>query len=400
MLCIFLLGCLPALAQKELKVVRTSVKAGKSAEALKEIQRLCGDSTWRDNPGVYALAYQAHRLNYNAQNEKMYLRQKADTMAYFKAIQGMFHSAQKCDSIERVLWQRNRKKPRHHMAHTAELYDLMPNLNSSVAYFYSHSCYDEAADVADRVLNLSADSVFWGKNSRPDQTTLQRQLAALVYVRSCYQMKRYESMFRRDGAALEYEPTRAEVREELAVARLQMGDSLAYRDSLRRAIAFHPTRPSFYNRLRSCYLRHSEYDKILKLARFVLQSDSSRIDCRHDEIVSLYLLKEYEQVHKPASALIAIAPDDAIANYYLAMVYVHAAREVPVPIKRTNKNYRRLVAERNKLYAKARPPMEIYRKAKPDAVKFWGQPLYDIYLNLNLGKEFEEVSRIMSSEKP
>jgi len=33
------------------------------------------------------------------------------------------------------------------------------------------------------------------------------------------------------------------------------------------------------------------------------------------------------------------------------------------------------------------------KTAAPDAPRLWAPLLYDVYLNLNLGKEFEEISK-------
>ena len=39
--------------------------------------------------------------------------------------------------------------------------------------------------------------------------------------------------------------------------------------------------------------------------------------------------------------------------------------------------------------------MEKYRQLVPDDNARWAPALYRIYLNLNMGKEFEEIDRLM-----
>ena len=48
-----------------------------------------------------------------------------------------------------------------------------------------------------------------------------------------------------------------------------------------------------------------------------------------------------------------------------------------------------------KLYGDARPMMEKYRELAPADQKRWAPALYRIYLNLNMGKQFEEIDRLM-----
>lgn len=43
----------------------------------------------------------------------------------------------------------------------------------------------------------------------------------------------------------------------------------------------------------------------------------------------------------------------------------------------------------------ARPYMEAYRKLAPDEKRKWAPALYRIYLNLNMGKQFEEIDKVM-----
>ena len=50
-----------------------------------------------------------------------------------------------------------------------------------------------------------------------------------------------------------------------------------------------------------------------------------------------------------------------------------------------------------KLYMEARPYMEAYRKLAPDEKRKWAPALYRIYLNLNMGKQFDEIDRVMKT---
>ena len=48
-----------------------------------------------------------------------------------------------------------------------------------------------------------------------------------------------------------------------------------------------------------------------------------------------------------------------------------------------------------KMYTKARPYMERYRQLCPEQQQRWGPALYRIYLNLNLGRQFDEIDRLL-----
>ena len=44
------------------------------------------------------------------------------------------------------------------------------------------------------------------------------------------------------------------------------------------------------------------------------------------------------------------------------------------------------------------PCMEKVRELQPDMVDRWASPLYRIYLNLNKGKEFDEMDKILKKK--
>ena len=46
-------------------------------------------------------------------------------------------------------------------------------------------------------------------------------------------------------------------------------------------------------------------------------------------------------------------------------------------------------------YQKALPYVEKYRQLVPDEKEKWGPVLYRIYLNLNMGKQFDEIDRLL-----
>ena len=48
-----------------------------------------------------------------------------------------------------------------------------------------------------------------------------------------------------------------------------------------------------------------------------------------------------------------------------------------------------------KYYRQALPYIEMYRKRCPDRKDKWALPLYTIYLNLNMGKQFDEIDKIL-----
>lgn len=53
------------------------------------------------------------------------------------------------------------------------------------------------------------------------------------------------------------------------------------------------------------------------------------------------------------------------------------------------------IKARRKLFQQALKPMEKVRELSPESIDRWGNPLYRIYLNLNMGKKFEEIDTLL-----
>ena len=51
------------------------------------------------------------------------------------------------------------------------------------------------------------------------------------------------------------------------------------------------------------------------------------------------------------------------------------------------------------LYKRSLKYLERYRELAPDEQRRWAMPLYTIYLNLNMGKEFDEINEIIRKNR-
>ena len=82
------------------------------------------------------------------------------------------------------------------------------------------------------------------------------------------------------------------------------------------------------------------------------------------------------------------------AYFNIATVYLNQALALEME-NEPRKNRMRLT----ELYQQARPYMEAYRKLAPEDSKRWAPALYRVYLNLNMGKRFDEIDGILKKMK-
>ena len=85
--------------------------------------------------------------------------------------------------------------------------------------------------------------------------------------------------------------------------------------------------------------------------------------------------------------------NDSVAevNYNAGLAYFNRAVELDKNTQLSRKRHQEIMG----YYQKALPYLEKYRNMEPKAQEKWALPLYTIYLNLNKGKEFDEIDKIM-----
>ena len=121
-----------------------------------------------------------------------------------------------------------------------------------------------------------------------------------------------------------------------------------------------------------------------------LKSDSLNHIFLFAKSTMLLNLGRYAQCLEYSEKVLALDPDMADAWYNAGTACLNIA------LRMDSRKHKKQI---RKMYLKAQPYMEKYRELAPEAVSKWGPALYRIYFNLNLGKQFDEIDRILKGEK-
>ena len=103
--------------------------------------------------------------------------------------------------------------------------------------------------------------------------------------------------------------------------------------------------------------------------------------------------EKYDECIALGDSLLAVNDQLAEPYYNVGSAYFNKALQH----YEQNKGNRNRRKKTNDLYAKALPYIERYRSLRPKFERRWAPMLYTLYLELNKGKEFEEIERIMNS---
>ena len=103
-------------------------------------------------------------------------------------------------------------------------------------------------------------------------------------------------------------------------------------------------------------------------------------------------MERYDECISVCDSIIAQNDTMADAYYTAGVAYVNMAFVLEKKVTNGNSKAKKEMIE---MYKKSLPYMEKFRSLCPDENDKWGAALYNIYFNLNMGKKFEEIDRLL-----
>lgn len=431
--------------QRQMKTIREQLKNQKGGDALKGVVSLRKDSLYTWNPQLLQYGVEACKLLNDKENEKLYLKSNPDTSAFFRTLYDVYAYALLTDSAERcAAWARSASadedratfgahKFRFRKQNRELLTRYYRNLSAAPRYFAMHGMQDEAQRFSALAIDVTQADMM-GRVKSPVATDARLRELAVLHVKACYRQRHHADIERYASLALSDTASRESVIEMLAYAETERGDSLTYAERLKLGHGEYPSNMFFFSRLVDLYLRAGINDSVLVTANSTLESvlEMAQEDAA---LCSIDASNDYGQP-SDAHALDGVResvslPDDAIAqifeakaiayhnngnaqgcideaynilnwnpqhpraDFYIGVSYYRMAEEVSIPMLVTDPAYKAATQERNHLLAQGRPHLEAYRRAMPADSASWAPLLYETYLYLNLGPEFEEISRFI-----
>lgn len=366
--------CLIWAQKKELNQARSSIKSGKYDDAAKVLSNLLKDSTNRTNKRIWLAYYDAVRGQYEQGNEKLYLKQKYDTATFFGNVKKMLTVAEALDSLA----------PEYRKSHSAQQNNYRANLFNGGAFFIHKGKWAEAFEYYQTYIDCSRQPLFEAYHY--DSTDVRLPEAGYWATYCGYKLQdpvltlRHRQLALRDSSKADF------TLQFVAEARKWLKDDELYQATLEEGFGRYPLFPYFFPRLMDVYTSQGQYDKALALADSALAvSDSVELFLFAKSTVLLHL-ERYAESIKYSEALISRNPQLAEPYFNAGTAYVNIAGRLD------QRRERKLM---RKSYEKARPYMEKYRKMMPTEKDKWGPVLYRIYLNLNMGRQFDEIDKLL-----
>ncbi len=367
---------------------RLAIKNSKDLEKNEaNLRKYLQDSQFDNNLDVRAALFDVIKKEYDVNNEKAYLKQKLDTAAFMKTICRLFIVAEHLDSIDAKPNSKGVVAPEYRKKHAAILTPYRKNLLSGGQYFFAHKDWQETWNTLTLYLDCTKQPLFDGQTL---DTAHDITVAYMLCV-SAAQMNDIDKAKLYANDAEKYEHSREATIQMMAELCYAHKDTASYSIYLRKGFRDYPKSKYFFPHLIDYYADREEYANALKYANRAVMKDSTNTLFLMAQHSMMMALNDYDNALVTGIKLLAKNENIPMANYNVGYIYYLRAQKA---LTVGNKPYRQRIKDAQKQYRLCQPYMERYRQLAPDDISRWRPVLYDVYLNLNLGKEFTEIEHL------
>ena len=379
--------------KKEIQTAKDQVKAGKNLDqAAASMKKLLADSANRTNKKIWTIYFDAVRKQYEQGNEKLYLKQKYDTAQLFNYTRQLFEVAFQYDSVETAPDKKGRRDFEFRKGHSDYLAHIRSNLYNGGIWFLNKKKYPDAYKFFDCYIECASQPMFKQRNYGEKDKHLPT--AAYYAVYSGYKMKDPKATLHHSYVALKDTVHYNYMLQYLAETYMLEKDTARYVASLKEGFKRVPTFPYFFPRLVEYYVVRNQLDSAMKVvneALTVVPDSDVYLAAKSNLLLEQGKLQECIEVSKK---VIEVNQKLGDPYYNAGICYFNLAVEQD----KNSHNSRKVKEQVEANYKKALPYLVKYREMEPKEQGKWAFPLYTIYLNLNMGKEFDEIDKVMKQK--
>ncbi len=346
---------------------------------------LLKDSANQDNKRIYEIWLQSVQKQYEQANERFYTHKQQDTAQFFSLVRRMFSIAFRMDSLDMMPDKKGRVAPELRKDVARDMINYWPNLFYGGAYHVRKSDFQKAYDFFETYLDCTHQPLFTGYD--PIFADDSRIAEASYWACYCgYRMNDPLLALRHRELALRDKSKRDMTFQYLAEAWKTLNDDSMYVATLQKGFKEYPTSNYFFPRLMDHYTQIRQYEEALDVVDAALEADSLSELYLYAKSNVLMQLERYAESLDYTDKLLTLNDKQADAYYNGGSAYLNIALHMdPQRHKKQLKD----------MYQKALPYMEKYRALAPTEIQKWGPALYRIYFNLNMGKQFDEIDKIL-----
>ena len=352
------------------------------------------------NPDTWYTAGKIQEQIYNKENEKMYLQQPYDQAKFFGSLSKMFDYFLVCDSLEQIPNEKGNVVAKYRPEMMELLSRIRINLVSGGVTYFNDNNNEKAFELFSKYIDV-ADAPLFASLNYAETDTLMAEIAYYATLAGL-KLEDYNKALKYVDLAMKKEDVAQKAIEYKAMSYINLGDTVNWINALKEGVEKYPSVEYFYSNLISYYNNSGDTNDLVAFADEMLAKNPLPIF----RFVKGYVYqnqKEYDKAVEEYKVCIEQDPNYTGAYRNLGICYCQMAQDLSdaasaLDIK--SKAYKAKKEEINAYYKLALPIYEHLRKiddgSDPDVKSAWTNGLYTCYYMLNMGKEFEEIEKLMN----
>ena len=394
----FLLFPLAAVAGPYLRQAKENIKKGSNLEQTAQnlfAEALKPETTIPDRVECYRLAAECSKKLNAAENLKLYLHQPYDTVRFFSTVIDMYDRMFMADSVSMRPNERGKVKILNRKQSRAWLMPYRSYIVAGGKWYYAKGRYAEAYNYLSRYITVAQHPIFESEHLL--QTDTLMPTVAYLAVASAHETGNAQGVIRYAELAKKANMQSDVIHEYTSRAWLSMGDTARWVKSLWQGLNDYPSHPYFFTNLIDHLAATQQLDLGLAVADSLTHREPAMPIFWYAKASILMRQQREADAIVACDSCLARDPDYAEALYTkgLAALNLAVIAEKQATTDLTAPNYQSEQDHIAALYRLAMQPMQRVRELLPEAQERWVEPLYRIYLHLNMGAEFEEMESLL-----
>lgn len=392
---ILILSFAPIFAQKkEINAAIDNLKANKDLDKVEaSMMTLLKDSSNTSNDKIWNLLFESLKKQYQAGNEKLYLKQNYDTASLFNIASRMFALMTRYDSIEATPDKRGKVKIKMRKQNSNTLNSLRPNLFNGGIYYIGKQNYSQAYTLFDQYVSAAEMPIFKSYNYSVKDINLPK---AAYWAAYCgYKLNDPQKVLHNTYLALKDKEHTESMMQYLAATYMLENDTTRSIETLEEGFSLYPKSEYFFSHLMDYYSKNSNWAEANVMTNKAIKADSTNLRAWIAKSTILINSGEYENSFRISQSI--LKKDSTLEEAWLNAGL--AKYNQGVNMEHDTQDFKLKRQQILQYYKEALPYLEKYRTLCPNNADKWAMPLYSIYLNLNMGKQFDEIDEIINKLK-
>ena len=352
------------------------------------------------NPDTWYTAGKIQNKIYDKENEKMYLQQPYDQEAFFGSLSKMFDYFIKCDELEQLPNASGKVVVKYRPETSDLLSRLRINLVSGGVTYFNADNNEKAFDLFAQYIDVADEPLLAAYNLMETDTLIYE--IAYYATLAGLKMEDYNRALKYVDLAMNKVDIAAKAIEYKALSYINLGDTTNWLKTLKVGVEKYPEVQYFYSNLISYYNTNGNTEDLMAFADEMLAKNPLPI-FRFVKGFVYQNMSDYDKAIEEYKIAIEQDPNYTGAYRNLGICYCQLAQNASDRMTNLNiktKAYKEQKEVVTSYYKLALPIYEHLRKiddgTDPDVRSAWTNGLYTCYYMLNMGKEFEEIEKIVN----